>query len=212
MIDVHCYASAAVPEPAVANTCRLASPDQNLQKHEDDPLRSSRCVVGAMPSLANLANKELRFALLALFPSADLKLVSEAARCGDLDVASDFIRNALSECSTATAAAAAVSDPPSDPLPVEMPGKSTIGDAKEKAELASLPLAEPPPVSDFPDEAIDAASREVVKRKAARSGYDPARPAQGSLTADGWEIKCNVNLHKTCQSLRTLEYPILGFR
>ena len=165
-----------------------------------------------MPSLANLANKELRFALLALFPSADLKLVSEAARCGDLDVASDFIRNALSECATATAAAATVSDPPSDPLPVEVPEKSAIGDAKEEAEPASLPRAEPPPVRHFPEEAIEAATHEVVKAKATRSGYDPARPAQGSLTADGWEIKCHVNLHKTCQSLRTLEYPTLGRR
>ena len=90
------------------------------------PSNSSRAELAAMPSAANLANKELRFALLSLFPSADLKLVSEAACCGDLDVASDFLRTALAERAAASAAAAPPVPVPSPPAPSE-PGPSPEG-------------------------------------------------------------------------------------
>ena len=143
--------------------------------------------------------------------------MSEAARCGDLDVATDFLRNALSERDAGAAASVDGVDLP----PCEASGKggsetSATRDAEKDAadaadaaaKLAALALAE----LEVPADALKAAELEAALKAAkseapAHGGY---KPKNGSLSQDGWEIKCHVDLDKTCQSLRTLEYPRLS--
>lgn len=172
-----------------------------------------------MPSLSS-HEKELRFALLSMFPSAGLKEVSEAARSGHFDVAVEILR-AAERAEPVDHPPVSVSAEPVEPAsaePVE-PVTQKSQDAPEEgpirkfdpARVGTGNLGLESDVGISPEvltEALAAAASEEAEGSQKQSQQSKHPGARGGYnTQDGWEIRCHVDYSRTCQSLRTLRSP-----
>lgn len=152
-----------------------------------------------MPSAAS-SQKELRFALLSLFPSAGLKEVSEAAKVGDFDAAVEILRARVTGV-TGVTGVTAISE-----VPALVAAESEIATAegsqpetKEEEPVKTDKTGgceEKEPEEDILTEALAAAKKDQCSEK--------KKVKQGGYSHDGWQIKCEVDISRTCQSLRTL--------
>lgn len=152
-----------------------------------------------MPFVAS-HEKELRFALLSLFPSAGLKEVSEAAKSGNFDLAVEILR--AREVAEHAAEPAEPAEPTKSKRLLDSPEVSP----KEKFGSARADTGVPESESEggiAPEvltEVLAAAkSDSITSQKQGNQG------AGGYRTQDGWEIRCHVDHSQTCQSLRTLQ-------
>ncbi|CAJ1461549.1 unnamed protein product [Effrenium voratum] len=144
-----------------------------------------------MPAAVSAAERELRFALLSVFPETNLKQVSEAARCGNFDVAVEILRASLAEAAPPAAAAPeAAPEAPEAAVP-----EAAVPEAPEESR--------PEPQLPEPEQLKEALK--LAEKDTLASAKKPATIQGGHLTKDGWEIKCQVDASRSCQSLRTLD-------
>jgi len=167
--------------------------------------------------------KQLRWQLLDMFPKAPMKLISEAAKSGDLELAKGIIEGTIGvaspqevvdsveeTCSSAvlaeTAASAATESVEATSATSEDTSSSHSAACTETLEAISR-------LHQAMDLGGDVDVTAILREDGLTSNADapeavPAVSVQSGIrrTENGWEIKCEIDDARPCQSFRTPGY------
>lgn len=177
-----------------------------------------------MKSAAAAATKQLRWQLLQMFPKVPMKLITEAAKCGDFDAAVESIREAIGEVHsiiTSEVQLPAVTEAtlPEAVVRVDETKVPNIKEPKLCVDPITAPTETPPSTiqakpHDFVCEEVHVNASDILredridcKAEDILNNDSKNRVSNSTSTVtrsqDGWEIKCDVDVFRPCQSMRT---------